>query len=710
MKILQILPSLELGGVERGAVDFARALKRRGHECVVISSGGELVKELQKMGTQHYELPVHQKSIFSLGLVSRLAEVIEREKIDLIHARSRVPAWLAWFAARRTGRPLVTTCHGYYSKHLLSRVMGWGKRVIVISNVIGRHMIDDFGVSPEKIRLIHRGVDLAQFDAAKKYPEKSTGPKKFRVINVGRLSPIKGQFEFLQAVHELRRSVPDLEVLIVGSENGNKYKYTELLHRTIQQLNLGSCVKLLGTRRDIPELLAQSDLLVLSTIVPEAFGRVIIEAGAVGTPVVATKQGGVLDIIDHEKNGLLVTPGDTKEMAEAMRRIAQDPEKAGEYAKNLKQKVQAEFSVDQMTDKTLKVYEEVMAEKKILVIKLGAAGDLILAVPSLRMIRERFPQAKIFLMTDQKIAGLVSQAPYLDDMILVNRAKLSNLSYLLKTAKKIRREGFDISVDLQNSKWTYGLAFLGGVRERYGFARGKFKFLLNRPDQGFGIVDTPVRHQFRILSKLGVRELDEELELWADPKAEERLKEMLPETEAEKDVKWIGMVVGSSPSWPSKRWPPEYFQELAARLTADGKCRVALIGSKEDAVWAEKLSETREGVVSLIGKTSLTDLVALVKKMDVMVTGDTAPLHIGAAFQTKLVAIFGPTDPKRHMPPSRSATVLAKHLACQPCYEGKCTNPDELACLKQISVEEVYQAVRKQLAGKQAPVLIAGKN
>lgn len=710
MKILQILPSLQLGGVERGSVDLARALKKRGHECVVISSGGELVKELQKMGTPHYELPVHQKSIFSLGLVSRLAEVIEREKIDLVHARSRVPAWLAWLAARRTNRPFVTTCHGYYSKHLFSRVMGWGKRVIVISNVIGRHMIDDFGVSPEKIRLIHRGVDLTQFEIAGKSPEPNAGSKKFKIINIGRLSPIKGQLEFIKAVHELRRTLPSLEVLIVGSEGENKSKYTDLLRKTIQQLNLESCVKLLGTRRDIPELLAQSDLLVLSTIVPEAFGRVIIEAGAVGTPVVATNQGGVLDIIDHEKNGLLVTPGDSNEMAEAMLRILKDPDTARRYAENLKRKVQTEFSADQMTEKTLKVYDEVMGEKKILVIKLGAMGDLILAVPSLRMIRERFPKAKIFLMTDQKIAGLVSQAPYLNDMILIDRAKLSNFSYLLKTAKKIRREGFDISVDLQNSKWTYGLAFLGGVRERYGFARGKFKFLLNRPDRSFDIVDTPVRHQFRILSKLGVRKLDEDLELWADPKAETRLKEMLQETDDEKDIKWIGMVVGSSPSWPTKRWPPEYFQQLAAKLTADSKWRVVLIGSKQDALWAEAFSENREGVISLIGKTSLTELVAIAKKMDVIITGDTAPLHIAAAFQTKIVAIFGPTDPKRHMPPSRDAVVLTRHLACQPCYQGKCANPEELACLKQISVEEVFQAVRKQLAGRQPAVAAAGKS
>jgi glycosyltransferase involved in cell wall biosynthesis len=146
MKVLQILPSLQVGGVERGVIDLARAMKKKGEDTVVISSGGELVAELQKTGIPHYTLPVHQKSLFSLSLVPKIMEVIQRERVDIVHARSRVPAWLAWLAARRTGTPFVTTCHGYYARHPLSTVMGWGKRVIVISNVIGRHMIDDFHV------------------------------------------------------------------------------------------------------------------------------------------------------------------------------------------------------------------------------------------------------------------------------------------------------------------------------------------------------------------------------------------------------------------------------------------------------------------------------------------------------------------------------------------------------------------------------------
>ncbi len=697
MKILQILPSLNVGGVERGVIDLARALKERGEESVVISSGGDLVQELQKIGVPHYSLPVHQKSIFALALVSKIAEVIQKERIDVVHARSRVPAWIAWLAARRTGVPFITTCHGYYSTHPLSQVMGWGKRVIVISRIIGRHMIDDFHVSPDRIRLIHRGMDLSQFSfSAKRY--ENTKPHVMRVVNIGRLSPIKGQLEFLRAIHLVHREFPQIEVWLVGSEEKGKQKYTTLLQRTIQQLRLESCVKLVGTRRDIPEILSGSDLLVLSTLVPEAFGRVVIEAGASGVAVVSTRVGGVLDIIDHGENGLLVPPGDIPAMAKAIVEMLKDREKAKTFAVRLREKIEKQFTLDQMAEQTLTVYREVRKDRKILVIKLGAMGDVILGIPSLRMLRERFPDATIHMMVDKKLASFVSTAPYLNEVLPVDRKKFSNFFSLLKIAKRVRREGYDISVDLQNSKWTHLVAFLAGIPARYGFERGKLGFLLTRPDRTFEVADSPVKHQFRVLSKLGIKKLDERLELWPDPEASRKVDRLLTDLSVDPLEKLVGFVIGSSPSWPTKRWPLPYFEELSTRLVKKHGCKVVLIGSEEDHFLAEEfVSHSSGGVVNLVGKTLPADLVPLIKRLKVLVTGDTAPLHVASAVKTKIVALFGPTDPKRHMPTGNGSVVLSRHLPCQPCYQGSCQNSEKLACLTQISVDEVFQAVQKQL-------------
>lgn len=705
MKVLQILPSLHVGGVERGVIDLARAMKKRGEQTVVISSGGELVAELQKIGVSHYSFPVHKKSVFSLSLVAKIAEIIERERVDLVHARSRVPAWIGWLAARKAGVPFVTTCHGYYKAHPLSIVMGWGKRVIAISNVIARHMIDDFKISPEKVRLVHRGVDLSQFSWKPLHERRREPGAPVRIVNVGRLSPIKGQVEFLKAVHRVKRELQQpLEVLLVGSEGKGKTKYTERILETLKQLNLESCVRLLGTRRDIPEILAQSDLLVLSTLVPEAFGRVVVEAGAIGTPVIATRLGGLLDIIKSGQEGVLVEPGDIDGMARAMLGIVQNPEKSRAMTEKLRARVEEEFSLDQMTDKTLEVYREAIPEKKILVVKLGAAGDLILIIPSLRMLHERFPQAKITVLTDKRLAGILSGCPYIHDVIPVDRHELKGFRKLWLFSRGLRKEGFDVSVDFQNSKWTHLLSFLAGIPERFGFSRKPFGFLLNRAEHYEKAAESPVKNQFRILSKLGVRKLDESLELWPDETSRRRAEEFFSGF-AGSERRKVGFVMGSSPRWETKRWPPEFFAQLADRLIRELDCRIVLLGSSDDKKALEKTgSFSGDAVLNLMGQTAMRDLVPLFKELDVLVTGDTAPLHVAAAVRARVVALFGPTDPRRHMPAVHHGVVLSRSLACQPCYSGVCKIEEKLACLKKISVDEVFQAVKRQLLASKPSV------
>ncbi|MBI4115565.1 MAG: glycosyltransferase [Candidatus Omnitrophica bacterium] len=697
MKVLQILPALELGGVERGTVDLARALKARGEGAVVISSGGALVQELEKEGIAHYTLPVDRKSIFSLALIPKIVEIIEKERIDIVHARSRVPAWIAWFACRRTKVPFVTTCHGYYSQHLLSRVMGWGKRVIVPSRVMARHMIDHFHVSPDRISLIPRGVDLSEFSF---HPEKYSGPapKVFRVLNLGRFSPIKGQLEFLRAIHRVRQLGLAVEVWLAGSEGDGKSKYTKEIQKIVHQLGLQKAVKFLGVRRDVADLLKDADLLVLSSLVPESFGRVLIEAGAVGTACVASRLGGILDIIEDGKEGVLVPPGDEEAMSNAIFRLLTDRDETRQMAHRLQEKVKREFSLEQMTEKTLEVYREVKNEKKILVIKWGALGDVILAVPSLRMLRKKFPTAHIGLLVDSRFSSVVSNCPYLNEVIPIDRIKARSWIWLTRFAARLRREMFDISVDFQNTKRTHFLGLLAGIPERYGYRRGIFGRLLNHGDLTFERPDSPVRHQFRILSKLGVSQPDEKLELWPDPLSEAHISDLFQEKGLSSNGKLVGFAIGSSPSWPTKRWPIEYFQALSEKLVKELDCQIVLMGSSEDSVLAQKFAAKSEGVVNFVGKTNLQELVSLVKQLRVLVTGDTAPLHVGAALGIKTVALFGPTDPLRHVQSSGEVTVLSRRLPCQPCYSGKCTYSEPMACLRRIGVDEVFEAVRKHLA------------
>ena len=236
MNVLQILPELNIGGVERGTVDLARYLMANDHKAVVVSGGGRLVRELDMIGARHYRLPVGRKSLFTMiSMVGRLCEIIRRENVDVVHARSRVPAWITFFACRITKRPFVTTAHGYYRNIFTSQVMGWAKSVIVASHIIARHMIDDFKVPRTKIRLIPRGVDLNRFtykDPKEKrdLTDSSTGSGSSRVKSrdgfaigiISRITPIKGHTYLIKALAVVSRIIPKLKLLIVGEPSPGK--------------------------------------------------------------------------------------------------------------------------------------------------------------------------------------------------------------------------------------------------------------------------------------------------------------------------------------------------------------------------------------------------------------------------------------------------------------------------------------------------------
>ncbi|MCM8780917.1 MAG: GT4 family glycosyltransferase PelF, partial [Candidatus Omnitrophica bacterium] len=388
MNILQVLPELNVGGVETGTVDLARRLIMLGHKAVVVSAGGELVKELESVGAIHYSLAVHKKSIFTiLRMIPKLVKIIRKEQIDVVHARSRVPAWIAYFACRLTQTVFITTCHGYYKKNFFSQVMGWAKRVIVLSNAIGRHMVDDFGVPYERIRLIPRGVDLEKFHYIS--PDKKR-KGEFNVGIIGRITPLKGHLDFVKAMAKARQHIANLKIWIVGDAPISKMSYKEELKVLVKRLGLWHCTQFLGIQRDISAVLSHLDLLVLATTTQEAFGRVIIEAQASGVPVVATRVGGVVDIIEDGKTGLMVAPSDINAMAAAVVRIYKDKELACRLAEAAYKKLTHNYTLEIMVNKTVEVYREALSNFKILVIKLSSLGDVVLSTAALRALREKF--------------------------------------------------------------------------------------------------------------------------------------------------------------------------------------------------------------------------------------------------------------------------------------------------------------------------------
>ncbi len=704
MKILQLLPELRAGGVERGTVDLSRILIQKGHEAHVISAGGPLVQELEKIGAHHLELPIHKKSLRTLGLVKTVIRYVEENGIDIIHARSRVPAWVGYLAARYTDADFITTCHGYYSTHLMSRVMGWGKRVIVISNVIGRHMIDDFGVPEDRIRLIPRGVDLDHFTyspLADRLPKKN---EPFRIINVGRITPLKGHLDFIRALHWAKKRGKNFEAWIVGSAPESKADHFQEITRLVEKLGLGPQVKFLGTRYDIPELLKQTHISVLSTKTQEAFGRAVAEAGAVGTAVIATQVGGVTDIVRDGEEGRMVPPSDPEKLGEAICRAMEDLESTCRYSENLRKRVAENFHLEQMYEKTLRVYQETYEEKRILVIKLGALGDVVLISPSLRLLRTRYPKAHIALLVDEKFYEVAIQFPYVDEVIVYRRGKArGRFRRYLKVFKKVRAARFDISIDFQNTRKTHLLAYLAGIPKRLGYGRGLFRSVLTAAQPGFKDPLPPIPHQFRVLRALGLGmgSCDETLELRPSGVASASAERLLAEnglgTSGEKKL-LIGFALSASAKWPSKNWPLENYIQLGRTLIERYPAQMVLFGTASELSLTEAFSEhfPEGSVIDLVGKTGIGELLGVIQRMDLLVGPDSAPLHIASAFHVPLIGLFGPTDARRHAPLGEKKVIFQKSVPCGPCYERECPIKTH-DCMKLITVDEVLTAAKRFL-------------
>lgn len=696
MNILQIVPELRSGGVERGTVDFAKYLLKQEHGSIVVSAGGALVADLEAAGVRHITMPVHKKSLFTILRQARLlADVLVREKIDLVHARSRVPAWIAFMACRRAGIPMVTTCHGVYSTHAFSRVMGWGKYVIVISHAVSRHMKEHFKVPHHRIRLIHRGVNLSEFgldvDRPEAAPAAGTAPAAERIIGiVGRVTPIKGHRVMLKAMARVARVYPDAKLWIIG--DSPRPRYMDELKLMVRKLDLQNHVEFMGTRQDIPALLRRMSLLAAPAVGEEAFGRVLIEAGACGVPVIASRIGGIVDVIRHGTDGILIPAGDASALAENIISILKEPEYGRRLAESLRRRVREEFNDRGMFEKTIGVYRETLERKKILVIKLSALGDVILSTPSFRAIRQHYPQSRIVALVERTAYPALKACPYVDDVLSFEKFDKKDAAAMLRLGRLLAREQFDICVDLQNNRLSHLLAYLSGAHTRVGYANKRFDFFLNRPVKDLRPVVGPVEHQFQLLDNLSVAHPDIRPELSADPLDDEEVGRFLRENWLGEHQALVGINPGSSPLWKTKQWPQEAFIELCD-LLAKENVRVVITGTKDDIPVAERIArQTRTRPIIAAGRTSIGELIALIRRCKVFVTSDSAPMHIATAVGTPAVALFGPTDPRRHVAPGRAPiAVIHKEVKCSPCYLKQC--PIGLICMKQILPSEVFEHI-----------------
>lgn len=382
LTVLQVIPALDTGGAERATIDIAAALAERGDRALVASVGGRLAAELAAAGGTLIPLPADTKNPVRLGMLAlRLARLVRRENVDIVHARSRAPAWAARLACRMTGVPFVTTYHGIYGessamKRRYNAVMAAGDVVVANSQYTAGLIAERYGTAPERIAVIPRGTDPARFDPEAVGEERrqalrqawSLSGDETLVLNLARLTGWKGQAVLVEAASLPPLAGRDGLVLVLAGDEQGRSGYRRALEQSIARHDLTGRVRIVGHCADTPAALALADVVVIASTEPEAFGRAAVEAAAMGVPVVATALGATAETVlapprcsAEERTGWLVPPGDPEGLAAGIEAaLCLPPAERRQLAERARRHAMR-FTTRAMQEATLTVYDRLIS-------------------------------------------------------------------------------------------------------------------------------------------------------------------------------------------------------------------------------------------------------------------------------------------------------------------------------------------------------------
>ncbi len=380
--IMQILPALNSGGVERGVIDISKAVALAGFESIVVSNGGPMIQQFNSSKVKHIQLPLHSKNPFIIYCNSKkLTKIIQEYRVDLVHIRSRSPAWSAYLACKKENCKMISTFHGSYSSSFFGKkisqlklkynaVMLKPKFIIAVSAFIKDYIYQNYSkivnLSQKEIRIIHRGVDLKYFCNSKvpqsrivQLIEQWDLPDDKQIIMLpGRITGWKGHEFLISALAKVQN--PNFFCIMVGSLKGHE-KFAKILEQKIKENNLEGKIKIVGETKDMPAAYLVSDMVISASVKPEAFGRVAIEAGAMGRIIIATNIGGSLETVIDGETGFLVEVNNVNKLAEIIDQVlTMDKTKKEQIGQSAIKHISDNFSNQKMLDETIEFYKQIL--------------------------------------------------------------------------------------------------------------------------------------------------------------------------------------------------------------------------------------------------------------------------------------------------------------------------------------------------------------
>jgi lipopolysaccharide heptosyltransferase II len=702
LTILQVLSWLNYGGVESYAIRLGRALHDRGHRVVVASSGGQLVPDLEAAGIEH--VTIDFTGLRTLAGLRALRCLLEREHVDLVNAHNWRAGMVSHLACRQAGVPYVLTIHGTRNPMHRHAVFYWSDRVIVVSEASRRNLVEGFGLPAERVARTMIGVDGDRFrpSPADASLEAELGLRSGapRVVHISRFSHSKVgvALALVAAMPALAQAAPGIELLLVGQ--GPEEKAVAAAAAEMNQRLGRRAVFALGGRGDIPHLLSLGTVVV-------ATATVALEAMASGKPVVAAGKGGYLGIVrpedltraedscfaDHEE----MEPVTPERLAQDVEVLLADSDEAARLGERGRLAAASRYSPALLAEEVESVYRQVLCERarvrQILVFHLNQIGDLVFTLPALKALREAFPDARITSVLRPHLSALVSHSGFVDRIVHRTGGKPWSAVSL---GLQLRRLRPDLAVAFSQSATMTLCAWLSGARHRVGYVDSDLSRLLNHRIQVRGIPSPAKVVGLARSLGLSLRKTDYVGLLTLAESDREAGAALLANCELAAGGPLVALAPAEAGERPYKSWTEAGFIAVASTLAQEHDARFLVVGAERDRALGNRLvAGLADRACNLAGRTTPSQLAAVLSHCDLLIGIDSGPMHVAAAMGRPVVGIFGPTDPARTGPLGRGHEIILHQQPCAPCMTPTCS---DRPCLSSITVDEVVSAARRILA------------
>jgi len=700
LTILHLLPWLNYGGVEKYVIGLSAALRERGHRCIIVSSAGRLLPEAQAAGATH--IPMRIDGWRGPGAARRLARIIDREEVDLLNAHNWTAGAVGCLAARLARIPYAFTVHG--TRSALQRLFTyyWSRKVIVVSDASRDNLVNELHLPPSRVVTTCIGVDTDRFRprpaAASLLHELALDPQAPKVVHVSRFSRGKAEvaLRLIEAAPEVERQAPGFQAVIVGVGplEGEVARCAEEANSALGR----RAFVFVGPRGDVPELMSIADAVV-------GTATVALEAMACGKPVVAAGKAGLVGLVTAERLKLAdatcfgdheapqpVTAGN---LAAALGAVLADPGKRDELGEFGRRVALRSFSLRRAAERVEGIYRELLGTprppRQVAIFHLNQVGDLLFSMPALASLRAHFPEAEITSILRPNLVELM-QANRSVDHLLVRGSGLPGEARL---ARELRRRRIDLAVAFSQSAPTVLQAIACGAATRIGFVDADLSFLLNRKVHLRGLPWPGKLARLAVCLGAGLPPDSYVGMLRIPPEPRERAQRLLERAGINGQERIAVIAPGASGRRRHKAWEGDRFAEVADYLRERWGVAIVIVGGRGDAREASRAAGSMSAPsANLAGETSTGELAAILERADLLVGVDSGPMHVAAAMGTPVVALFGPTDPRRTGPRGEGHEVVSAGLDCSPC-----ARPCEAReCMTAITVEQVIAAVDRILS------------